>query len=283
MVSLCWLYKQHNETITGVTIRRVDATAFGGDCIDVANGVVNALVEDVRVSDWLRQGVDFAGNGLSRNYVARRITELPWAIVTAPGGGTVHVEEAVGFRGMLIEDCVAEHSIQASSVTANLTIQNNVIYGSLVANGDGAPTVVRNNTVHCGVSSAGDSVGTSRACVAMLAARGLVVERNTFLAPHPLPGVHLWGDAREGGFTEGATITDNDFVGKFVLGFRGRNFSGAVVLDGVDGVVVSGTNRFHSPNSGGGGSNVSVAANVCACCWYPEALKAKLCKGIVYG
>ena len=67
--------------IRDITISRVTVEGFAGDCIDVGGGVQNLVVEDIRLKDCLRQGVDFAGavapgDAPSANFTARRVRDL---------------------------------------------------------------------------------------------------------------------------------------------------------------------------------------------------------------
>ena len=113
-------------TIRDITVQRLVVEAIAGDCMDFGNGVQNLLVEDIVLRDYLRQGVDLAGDASSRNHTVRRVRELPWQVVVKPGGSTIHVEEATGLRDVLIEDSVCNHSLLASSAT-NMTIRNNKV------------------------------------------------------------------------------------------------------------------------------------------------------------
>ena len=88
----------------------------------------NLLVEDIVLRDYLRQGVDLAGNNRSSNHTVRRVSELPWHTVTKPGGSTIHAEEATGLRDVVIADSVCNHSLMASTVI-NMTIRNNTVVG----------------------------------------------------------------------------------------------------------------------------------------------------------
>eukprot|EP01050_Picozoa_sp_SAG11_P031187 SAG11_NODE_9580_length_899_cov_0.631250_2_plen_97_part_01 len=90
--------------------------------ISLACRVQSLLVEDVVVRDFLRQGVDLAGDARSRDFIVRNVTERPWQVVKQPGGSTIHIEEANGLGNVLIENSVVNHSILAGGVN-NLTIR----------------------------------------------------------------------------------------------------------------------------------------------------------------
>ena len=234
--------------------------------------------------DFLRQGVDFGGNARSKNFVARRISELmPWRIVTAPGGSTVHVEiDSAGsdLRNVTITDCVVNHSIAASVVASGLTIENNDITGSLITNLDGAPVVIRNNFIRS--YPAGENRSMYQGSMfEMLAPQNAIIENNTLIIQpgslqeiEPPSGLMIEGGTRYCPlYAQNLTITGNRFVGKFTPKFRNRVISnGAINLDGVDGVVVTNSNTF---------LNGTLKDNVCECCRYGGV--ALRCKNVTIG
>ena len=100
--TLIFMYTPAPGTIRDITVQRIIAEAIGGDCMSFAYGVQNLLVEDIQVRDFLRQGVDLAGNNITFNHTVRRVTELPWLRAPGdgyPGGSTLHIEEAGTLRG----------------------------------------------------------------------------------------------------------------------------------------------------------------------------------------
>ena len=140
-----FFYVHPPHVIRDVTVQRVLVEAVAGDCMTFADGVQGLLVEDVVVRDFLRQGVDLAGDALSRDFIVRNVTERPWQVVKQPGGSTIHIEEAGGLGNVLIENSVVNHSILAGGVN-NLTIRGNLVHGALLGNGNTNLTVI-NNTV----------------------------------------------------------------------------------------------------------------------------------------
>ena len=230
-----------------------------GDGADFGDGVQNLLVEDVQVRDYLRQGIDLAGNDLARNMTVRRVTELPWQIVTNPGGSTLHVEEATGLRDVVLADSVCNHSILASSVI-NLTISNNVIEGIIVGNKNTQMRVL-NNTI---IARSNSSMGQ------FLAAKGAIVSGNRFLADHfpHAGGCYFWGMDEGYPASSNIEITQNVFKGQFLS--EGK----ALQLYGVNGVHITG-NEFD--NTGPHGT--TARNNTCECCRDPKKIP-KLCKGV---
>ena len=114
--TLIFMYTPAPGTIRDITVQRIIAEAIGGDCMSFAYGVQNLLVEDIQVRDFLRQGVDLAGNNITFNHTVRRVTELPWLRAPGdgyPGGSTLHIEEAgtlkmPGLRDVEIYGCVGK-------------------------------------------------------------------------------------------------------------------------------------------------------------------------------
>ena len=248
--------------VRDVNVMRVILESIAGDSADFGDGVQNLLVEDVQVRDYLRQGVDLAGNDLARNMTVRRVTELPWQIVTNPGGSTLHVEEATGLRDVILADSVCNHSILASSVI-NLTIQNNIVHGQIVGNGNTQMRVL-NNTI---LARSNDSMGQ------FLAAKGAIVSGNRFLAdefPHA-GGVYFWGMDEGYPASSKIEIDSNVFKGQFLS--KGK----AVQLYGVNGVKITG-NEFD--NTGPHGT--TARNNTCECCRDMKKIP-KLCRGVAIG
>lgn len=227
-------------------------------------GVQNLLVEDIQVRDFLRQGVDLAGNNLTWNHTVRRVTELPWLRVPFPGGSTLHIEEAgsltdPGLRDVQMYDCVANHSILASGVH-NLTIRNNLIVGRIEANGN-AGCVVERNTILAHFN------GT---IMQMLAPQGVRINSNTFLHSGDqlrASGVYIWGHDEGFPFATDVAISGNIFAGPFTE--QGK----AIQLYGVDGVVVSNNHFQDTPNG------MSTKNNTCECCRVPSK-KETLCHNV---
>lgn len=237
------------------------------------DGVQNLLVEDIQVRDFLRQGVDLAGNELSRNHTVRRVTELmPWLIVHVPGGSTLHIEEAgnlehPGLRGVEMYDCVANHSILASGVH-NLTIRDNLIYGQIVADKNTGLTIERNTII----------ARVNGSMMQMLAPQGAGIKGNTLVHAEDRlkleeSGVYIWGHDEGYPSAIDIAISGNTFLGSFTEPGK------AIQLFGVDGVVVSDNLFKQTPNG------ASAANNTCECCRIPSGPKgpAMMCANVTVG
>ena len=265
--TLIFMYTPAPGTIRDITVQRIIAEAIGGDCMSFAYGVQNLLVEDIQVRDFLRQGVDLAGNNITFNHTVRRVTELPWRRAPGdgyPGGSTLHIEEAgtlkmPGLRDVEIYGCVANHSVLASGVH-NLTIRDNLIIGRMEANFNTHFTVERNTIV----------ASVNGSMMMMLAPQGVTITDNTLLhADDGLAesGIYIWGHDENYPSATDIAITGNTFTGPFTQQAK------AIQLFGVDGVVVSG-NRFQQTPNGPGASN-----NTCECCRIPSKI-ATMCRNV---
>ena len=259
-----FFYTNAPGTLKDITVQRVIAEAIGGDCLDFGDGVQNLLVEDIQVRDFLRQGVDLAGNNLTWNHTVRRVTELPWLRVEYPGGSTLHIEEAgtltvPGLRDVQMYDCVANHSILASGVH-NLTIRDNLIIGRIEANGNTGSVIERNTIVaHLNASM-----------VQMLAPQGVSITANAFVHTGDqleATGLYVWGHDEGFPSATNVEISGNIFSGAFTQ--QGK----AIQLFGVDGVVVSGNHFQDTPNG------ASVENNTCECCRIPSKI-ATMCHNV---
>lgn len=248
------------RTIRNVLVRNVWVHSIGGDAVDFGHGVQSALVEDVIVSDYLRQGVDFGGNNASRDSVVRNVTEAVWLTVTQPGGSTVHVEEATGLRNLTIEGCRVDHGIAASSAR-DLRIVNNFVRGAIVANVDGNVTVA-DNWILC---------GDRGSCISLLAPQHATVARNNLLVAGDnsgAAGVYIWGERRHYGLAHNVMIDGNQFLGTFTPLFRGHPLrNGAIILDGVVNVTITSSNAF--------ANHTSAESNTCVCCRYHQPADCK--------
>ena len=225
--------------------------------MDFGSGVQNLLVEDIVLRDYLRQGVDLAGNAHSQNYTVRRVSELPWQTVVKPGGSTIHVEEATGLRDVLLADSVCNHSLLAST-TLNMTIKNCTIVGQLVGNSNTQMTI-ENNTI----------IATSnRSMASFLNAQGATFSNNTLHSSgfEGGQGVYFWGHDEGYPSAHNILIADNHFLGDFMS--EGKT----VQLFGVDGVMVEG-------NTYTGGKSSSAALRTCECCRDPAKI-ALLCVNV---
>jgi hypothetical protein len=272
--SLVFFYTQPPGTIKGVTVRNVRVEAIAGDCMVFANGVQDVLVEDIHLRDYIRQGVGLGGNALARNHTVRRVTELPWRIVTGPGGSTVHVEDATGLRDVIIEDCIMNHSLAASTVI-KMTIRGNVIHGNLEANSNTQLRVLNNTII---ATEKLNNSTRSRTMAMILAAKGAIFQGNRMLsAAFPnTTGLYFWGMDEGYNASSEITIAANLFIGEFSLRKGVAWGSGAKVIDlyGVRNVMVR-ENSFIGSQSGHGS-----VQNTCACCTVAPSKKAALCVNV---
>jgi hypothetical protein len=288
--------------IRNVTVQRLLVEAVAGDCMTFADGVQGLLVEDVVVRDFLRQGVDLAGDVLSRDFVIRNVTERPWKIVKLPGGSTIHIEEAGGLGNVLLENSVVNHSILAGGVN-NLTIRNNIVHGTILGNGNTNLTVVNNTIIAHNSTSAIMSQGftqtaniSNNTLIASAASDHEGIHKDGMYdidGAHVFPtGITVWGQIHDpyagmAKFTfyptsTNITIQGNVFVGnlsgpkwahhpQFHISAQAMTSFRAISLNGVDGVVVSGNSFEHGGNA---------SENTCECCTVVEADPKTRCANI---
>lgn len=259
--SLIFFYTPAPGVLRDITVQRMITEAIAGDCMNFGDGVQNLLVQDIQLRDYLRQGVDLAGNSLSRNHTVRRVTELPWQVVTKPGGSTLHIEEATGLRDVVLHDCVVNHSILASTVI-NLTIRDNIVHGMIEANSN-TDLSVENNTIfsehNCSM-------------LQMLSPQRAFISGNTFHSDPTLElaGVYVWGKDEGYPAASNLTIDANTFVGSFDAQGKALHFYG------VDGVAVLGNTFLQSPDG------ATAENNSCVCCRQPKKV-ATLCVDVHFG
>jgi hypothetical protein len=259
--ALIFFYTKAPGVLRDITVRRVVAEAIAGDCMDFGDGVQNLDVADIQIRDYLRQGVDLAGNSLSWNHTVRNVTELTWQVVVKPGGSTIHIEEATGLHDVVLENSVCNHSLLASQVT-NLTIRGNVIHGKIEANDNRQLRIERNTVI---------ATERSGSLASFLSAQHATLGGNRFEAAGPelsgAQGVYFWG--HDEGYRPSAdiTIAGNTFVGAFATVGR------ALQLYGVSDVEVSG-NLFEGSVHGPSAKN-----NTCECCRVPSKIES-LCVNV---
>jgi hypothetical protein len=241
--------------IVGVTIERIFAEAVAGDCIDLGDGVQDVLVSDIHQRDYLRVGVDQAGAGpVARNREIRLVVDLP----SSPGvqaGNSIHIEEAENLTNVWIHHNIANHSM-ALSGCKNLTVEDNVVEGAIVANGD-IGVIVRNNTILATDENCGAMISLLSARNARIVGNAVTVAGATC---SPI-GVNIWGNDEGFPFSQDVLIAFNSFHGRFDPLFRGKPYHGGITVDGVIGMVIEGNTWTERPKT---------QDNVCECCRYGQ-------------
>jgi hypothetical protein len=234
--------------------------------MDFGDGVQQLLVSDIIQRDYLRVGVDQAGSGpRARDREVRFVRDLPPSAGVVMGN-SIHIEEAENLTNVWIHDNIVHNSMDLSGAK-NMTVENNVVSGAIVLNGD-LDLVVRNNTITATDSNCPDQ-GCCPGMIFVLSAQRALLDSNTLTtsANCKPAGVVLMGNIVTEGFPflRDVTVSNNIFKGGFDPLFQGKPLPAAVVMSGVDGVVLRG-NRFNGGTFGG-----QTAGNVCQCCQYGHA------------
>jgi hypothetical protein len=297
--SLVFFYApDQTSVIKGITVQRLFVEKVAGDGMDFGDGVQDLLVSDVLHRDCLRVGVDQAGYGpLSRNREIRHV----YGFEPTPGvlqGNSIHIEEARNLTNVWIHDNVCNHSMDFGGVKDS-RIENNIIYGQMLGNGNYNLTVV-NNTIfqldpHQAYSEYGSSPMLSQGFV-----QGANLSFNTFHSmasfadseagiPTTIPvGISVWGAVHDR-FTPkdyyptatNIVIEGNRFLGNFSgpkwlhrqdhVSPQGLVSVRTINLNGVRGAQVRG-NQFGSGN---------VTDNLCECCTVVDQPSAQRCVDVV--
>jgi hypothetical protein len=211
----------HSEKgmIENVTLCNLLVENFSGDCVAVSRGCRNITIRDVSVRNFVRQGIQLAGDEHARDYLVTGCQDLEHSV--EPGGSTIHVEHARGLRGVIISGNRCRRSILAGGVNG-LILRDNVVDGRIEGNGD-SNTVVQGNVVYAGGSG-------NKPVLQFGYADGLVVKDNIVVSTAPdQTGIYVWGSSRYNPEPSKAVlIADN------ILRVRGQPIS----LNGVRGGLV---------------------------------------------
>ncbi len=205
--------------IENVVIRDLLVENFAGDCVAIGRGCRNITVRDVAVRNFIRQGIQLAGDENARDYLVTGCQDLEPTI--EPGGSTIHVEHARGLTGVIIQGNRCRRSILAGGVNG-LIIRDNIVHGRIEGNGD-ENALVQGNTVF--------GSATNKAVLIQFGyADGLVVKDNIVVgANDEQGGIYVWGASRYN-----AEPSQRVVVAGNVLRVKGQ----AVSLNGVNGGLV---------------------------------------------
>jgi hypothetical protein len=172
--------------IEDVTLRHLLVENFSGDCVAVGRGCRNVTIRDVRVRNFLRQGIQLAGSDGARDYLVTGCQDLEPTV--QPGGSTIHVEHARGLRNVIISNNLCRQSILAGGVDG-LILENNIVTGRIVGNGN-KNMVVRGNIVR------GSAEGKSF-LVQLGHTDGLILRDNLLVTAAPgQSGIYVWGSSK---------------------------------------------------------------------------------------
>ena len=175
-----------NGAIENVTIQNCLVENFCGDCVGLSHGCRKFTIRDVRVRNFVRQGIQMGGHEGDGGHLVTGCRDLEGTV--QPGGSTIHVEHAEGGSGYTIEGNYCGHSLLAGGGAQHLVVRNNEIVGRVEGNSikDG---LFENNRVKA--SGAG-----KMSMMQFGFASGLVIRGNTIDGgDSDSPGIYVWGMA----------------------------------------------------------------------------------------
>ena len=205
--------------IENVSIQNLLVENFCGDCVAIGRGCRNITVRDVSVRNFIRQGIQLAGDANARDYLVTGCQDLEHSI--EPGGSSIHVEHAEGLKNVIITANRCRRSLLASGVT-NLVLTDNIVEGRIEGN-ENTNAIVRGNTVT-------GKAGTKAHLMQFGYADGIIVKDNIFVSTEEgQDGLYVWGTSRYNPEpSKQAIITGNLFR------IRGQ----PILLNGVKGGLV---------------------------------------------
>ena len=198
---------------------------FSGDCVGMSVGCRQITVRSVTLRNFVRQGIQMAGDEDSQGYLVTGCQDLAGDV--DPGGSTIHVEHADGVRDVIITGNRCRHSILAGGVDG-IIIRNNTITGRLVGNGN-------SNAIVAGNIIRGPDAGIS--VLQLGFTNGLILKDNVILSDHEEAiGIYVWGSSRYNPEPSRDVLIADNLI---------RSTGRGVFLNGVNGGTVRG-NRTSS-------------------------------------
>lgn len=188
--------------IENITIQDCLVENFSGDCVSFSQGCRGFVVRNIRVRNFIRQGIQIGGGEGDGRHLVTGCTDLPHTV--QPGGSTIHVEHAERARDIRIIGNVCHHHLIAGGGAEQLVVRENEVYGRVEGNS------IRNGLFEDNRLHGGD---TSRALMQFGYADGLVIRGNHIVSEHvAATGVYVWGASRYNPSpSRGIVIEDNIF------------------------------------------------------------------------
>lgn len=206
--------------IERVTVQDCLIENFSGDCVSFSQGCSGFVIKDIRVRNFIRQGIQMGGGKGDGGHLVTGCRDLEHTV--KPGGSTIHVEHAEGGKGFRIEKNICHANLLAGGGAEDLIVRDNEIHGRIEGNGI-INGLFENNTLH--------AAGT-RALMQFGFASGLVIRGNTVKADGIAgPGIYVWGASRYN-----AAKSENVVIENNVLTLAGQ----PIMLNGVKQVAVRG-------------------------------------------
>ena len=221
----CGLYfSTPGAVVENLTLRDLLIENFSGDCVAIGHGCRNVVVRDLRLRNFIRQGVQLAGGSGARDYLVTGVQDLEHTVV--PGGSTIHVEHARGLKNVTITGNHCRWSILAGGVDG-LVVVDNVIEGRLVGNGN-TNMRVQGNLLR-------GTLGRPGAVIQLGFADGLIVRDNTVVAAAGQTGMYVWGMSNYQRQPSREVMISGNLIRPAEAG---GPIEAGVVLNGVEGAVV---------------------------------------------
>jgi hypothetical protein len=205
--------------IENIALRDLLIENFSGDCVGVSRGCRNITITGVTVRNFVRQGIQLAGDAHARAYLVSGCQDLEGTVEA--GGSTIHVEHANGLSDVIIADNRCRRSILAGGVK-RMILRGNVVTGRIEANYN-TDTLIQGNVIH------GDA--SKKALIQCGFADGLILRDNIILAAGTpqQAGIYVWGTSRyDANPSKDVCIFDNLV----------RGTEEPICLNGVDGGTV---------------------------------------------
>ncbi|MFG0331850.1 MAG: glycosyl hydrolase family 28-related protein [Maioricimonas sp. JB049] len=207
--------------IENVTIRDCLIENFSGDCVSFSQGCRGFTVRNVRVRNFIRQGIQMGGGPGDGGHLVTGCRDLPHTV--EPGGSTIHVEHAEGASGFRVIGNQCRHHLLAGGGADRLVVEDNDVQGRIEGNS------IRNGRFANNRVQGGD---LSRPLMQFGYADGLVIRGNRITGDNAkATGIYVWGASRyNANPSRNITIEENIFE------LKGQ----PVLLYGVDGAKVIG-------------------------------------------
>ncbi|MEW4527396.1 glycosyl hydrolase family 28-related protein [Maioricimonas sp. JC845] len=210
--------------IENVTIRDCLVENFSGDCVSFSQGCRGFTVRNVRVRNFIRQGIQMGGGKGDGGHLVTGCRDLPHTV--RPGGSTIHVEHAEGASDFRIIGNACLNHLLAGGGADRLVVEDNDVQGRIEGNS------IRNGRFENNRLQGGD---LSRPLMQFGYADRLVIRGNRIAGTNArTPGIYVWGASRYNATpSRGVVIEGNLFEVKgtpvFFNGVEGARVSGNIV------------------------------------------------------
>jgi hypothetical protein len=172
--------------IENVTVADCLLENFSGDCVSFSKGCRNFTIRNLRLRNFLRQGVQMGGGPGDGGHLVTGCRDLKHTV--APGGSTIHVEHAEGAGGFRIIGNRCRQSLLAGGGADRLVVRENQIEGR-----------IEGNSIKNGLFQSNHLLARteSRPMMQFGYADGLTIRDNTVIGGDSSAiGIYIWGTSR---------------------------------------------------------------------------------------